>query len=187
MNKTLTTTCLALVIALSVRVAAQGTDNDKKVSYQNAVLITPDRELNAKIKRGAANPATIFNVRSTDEGIVVSPILEKGWTWLAAKGITVNGQSLTFFFVDGLVYSNTALKTSHRRMKFQKDVSKLIVGKNLTIAFYTQNEIERELVLFSHSEDLKPEILTDSKNVEGTIFPYWAYPLVPAILLGVLL
>ena len=38
MNKTLTTTCLALVIALSVRVAAQGTDNDKKVSEALSVL-----------------------------------------------------------------------------------------------------------------------------------------------------
>lgn len=30
-------------------------------------------------------------------------------------------------------------------------------------------------------------IFTDSANPEATIFPYWAYPLIPAIVLGVLL
>lgn len=33
----------------------------------------------------------------------------------------------------------------------------------------------------------RPWIILDSQNPEATVFPYWAYPIVPAVLLGVLL
>lgn len=40
---------------------------------------------------------------------------------------------------------------------------------------------------FTKDGRARPWIILDSQNPEATIFPYWAYPVVPAVLLGVLL
>jgi hypothetical protein len=66
----------------------------------------------------------------------------------------------------------------------QSPIGRVVLGLGLgiSIAYFV-----RPSMSFYPDGRPRPWILTDSKNVEGTIFPYWAYPLVPAILLGVLL
>lgn len=50
------------------------------------------------------------------------------------------------------------------------------------VAYYV-----RPAMSFDKAGKPRPWIITDSMNPEATVFPYWAYPLIPAILLGVLL
>lgn len=56
------------------------------------------------------------------------------------------------------------------------------LGAGTAIAYYV-----RPSMSFFPDGRPRPWIITDSKNPESTVMPYWAYPLVPAILFGVLL
>ncbi len=137
------------------------------ISFKNATILTPDVRVNSELASGSIAPASVVDVRITAEGLVVNPVLRPGWTWVAAKGITVNGSPLSFVFADGRIYSDVMLKTLHRRMKFAKDVSEHIAGNGLTWAWYRENVIERELVIFGYRQAGGSDSLSISARVFG--------------------
>jgi beta-galactosidase len=139
------------------------------ISFKNAIIITPDASLNAALASGAIPPTAVADVRVTTEGLVVNPILRPGWTWVAAKGISVGGAPLSFVFADGRLYSDVMLKTMHRRMKFTKDVSDQISGNGHIWAWYRENVIERELVIFAYRRTGGVDSLTVGAGVFGAV------------------
>ena len=139
---------------------------DPVISFARATILTPDGKLNAGLKNGSIQPSAVVDVRMTGEGLIVNPLLRHGWTWLIARGIMVNGAPLSFVFSDGRLYSDVMLKTLHRRMKFLKDVSSSVRGGSEIVAFYRENVIERELVIFAY----RARGGSDSLTVENGIF-----------------
>ncbi|MFB0516724.1 MAG: glycoside hydrolase family 2 protein [Candidatus Neomarinimicrobiota bacterium] len=126
----------------------------------SAKYFTPDMALNLELERGQVEPGEVFGVFTTDEGLVVSPQLKSGWTWMAAKDLPYGESTLSYFFYDGWLYTDEAVYTPYRRREFQRDVSDLIQSNVFTLAFYTENVIEKELVIFIASEkEIEAELL----------------------------
>lgn len=147
-------------------VRSQTTGN---VSFENAIIVTPDERVNAALASGAAAPASVVDVRVTAEGLVVNPVLRPGWTWVAAKGIRINGAPFSFVFADGRLYADAMLRTMHRRMKFAKDVADQVTGGGLLWAWYRENVIERELVIFGYRRSGGVDSLTVGAGVFGAV------------------
>ena len=137
------------------------------ISFLHATIVTPDPAVNMQLREGKLDPATVVDIRIEKEGTIINPVLRKGWNWVAAKGVEVDGKPLSFFFMDGRLYSDVAFKTAHRRMKFQKDVSAFVRSRAFIVAFYREFEIERELVMFTWLPDRRPDSARIGKEVFG--------------------
>ena len=121
---------------------------------------TPDVELNRQLAQGEADPAAIFGISMTSEGLVINPQLGTGWTCLAVKDLPHDETTLSYFFYDGWLFTDKAVYTSHRRKKFQRDVSDLVQSNVFTLAFYREDGIEKELVIFIASDqEVKAELV----------------------------
>jgi len=75
------------------------------------IVITPDEELNRKIANEIVDPIDILGITSGKEGMEISPNIREDWTWFAAKNIEFKGKNLTFFFVNGRIYTNINIRT----------------------------------------------------------------------------
>ena len=154
---------ISLAVFLVICYRCTRTDSDGEITAK-ANYFTPDRELNLELTQGLLDPGEVFGVSTTDEGLVVSPQLRAGWTWLAVKDLLHGDATLSYFFYDGWLYTDEAVFTPHRRKKFQRDVSDLIQSNVFTLAFYREDGIERELVIFIASDqENKAELVLSEK------------------------
>ncbi len=133
----------------------------------NSAYFTPDKKLNIQLKNGQADPVKIFGISDIDGELVINPKLQKNWTWLAARNINYNGEKISFFFYNGWLYTDKNVKTSHRRMKFRKNVSPLIKSNVFVVAFYGEKEIEKELAIFIASDEKVAAELIVNKKLWG--------------------
>lgn len=131
------------------------------------MVITPDEELNRKIADGIVNPIDILGVSSGKEGMEISPNIREGWTWFAAKNIEFKGKNLTFFFVNGRIYTNKNIRTDHRRIKLQKDVTDKINSNVFHIAFKSDKGKEKYINLFIYSEKGADAVIEIPKTLLG--------------------
>ncbi len=125
---------------------------------------TPDREINVKLRSGEIEAKYLFGVTENQDGLVINPLLEEKWTWLAAKNLLFNDSRINFFFVDGWLYTDKTIFTQHRRQKFQRNVTDMIESNVFTLAFYSEKVIEKELVIFIASDK---EIVAQLKVDKG--------------------
>ncbi|UCE19485.1 MAG: glycoside hydrolase family 2 protein [Gemmatimonadota bacterium] len=133
-------------------------------SSEKILYFTPDRDLNIQLKNGEVDPFKVFGVITSDDGLTINPSLREGWTWLAAKNLHYKGRPLHFFFFDGWLYTNESIFTSHRRQKFQRNVSAMIQSNVFLIAFYSEKIIEKELAIFIASEEeIDAELVIDKE------------------------
>lgn len=155
------------IIFIAMSAPAGKAGEEGTVSFAGAIIVTPDAGINAQLHGGKLDPAEVVDVRAATDGINVNPLLRKGWTWMAAKGIRAGGKPLSFFFMNGRLYSDVNLKTLHRRMKFQKDVSASVRSKAFVVAFYREFEIERELMVFTYSQAGRPDSVRIGVDIFG--------------------
>ncbi|UCH11307.1 MAG: glycoside hydrolase family 2 protein [Fidelibacterota bacterium] len=149
------TRAYALLLALTVAGLTGCSCTGQESRSSTAVTtryFTPDLDLNLQLARGEVDPVSIFGVSTTDEGLVIKPVLQDGWTWLAAKDLPHGEEMLSYFFYDGWLYTDETVYTPHRRKKYQRNVSNLISSNVFTLAFYREDGIEKELVIFIASE-----------------------------------
>jgi len=125
---------------------------------------TPDAQINKQLQSDDLNVLSFFGVSKTADGLVINPSLKEGWTWLAAKDLPYNDEHLSFFFVDGWLFTNKSIVTAHRRQKYQRNVTDLIKSNVFTLAFYKEKAIEKELCIFIASEtDIQARLVIDKK------------------------
>jgi len=126
--------------------------------------MTPDAEVNRKLRSGVLNPDEVFGISITDEGLSIKTPLPDDWTWAAVKDYDYQDQTISFFFMDGWLFTNKSVKTPFRLKKSRKDVSDLIHSNVYSIAFYTEKGIEKEVVIFIASEQaIEAELVIDKK------------------------
>jgi len=115
-------------------------------------FFTPDQDVNRALRSGELNPDEVFGISTTDEGLNIKTPLPETWTWAAVRDYEYQNQSISFFFMDGWLFTNESVKTPFRLKKSRRDVSDLIHSNVYTIAFYTEKGIEKEVVIFIASE-----------------------------------
>lgn len=140
-NNLVATLLVWILFSSGNAVSGETGPNTGTISFVHAIIITPDTVTNRLLRENKIDPQSVVEVRIRAEGLVVNPILRDGWTWVAAKGIEVDGRPLAFMFLDGRLYSDVMLKTLHRRVKFQKDVSGSIQTGGFVLAFYREYAI----------------------------------------------
>jgi len=54
----------------------------------------------------------LFGVRSSLGGLIMSPAIPPNWNWIAVRNLPYNGMTISAFVLEGVIYSNIALKSS---------------------------------------------------------------------------
>lgn len=74
------------------------------------------------------------------ERLVVNPNPPPDWHWMAVRSLPFNDYSVSFFWMDGKLYSTGKLRTSGEQEVYEEDVSDLITSDAYTIAFRRGDE-----------------------------------------------
>jgi len=102
------------------------------------------------------------------EGLQITPNLPTEWRWIAAKDILYAGEKLTFFVIDGTLYSNTKVETKLKREIFSDDVTPHIKANTYHIGLKNNHE----LVIFLATEEDK-DVKVD---IEATLLGHAEQP-----------
>jgi len=54
----------------------------------------------------------LFGVRSSLGGLIMNPAIPPNWNWIAVRNLPYNGMTISAFVLEGVIYSNFALKSS---------------------------------------------------------------------------
>ncbi|HYQ86263.1 MAG TPA: amylo-alpha-1,6-glucosidase, partial [Bacteroidota bacterium] len=54
----------------------------------------------------------LFGVRSSLGGLIMNPAIPPNWNWIAVRNLPYNGMTISAFVLEGVIYSNIALKSS---------------------------------------------------------------------------
>ncbi len=130
-------------------------------------LLTPDPEINRQIRGKDIATIDFFGFKSDTRGLMILPILQPGWTWLAAKNVPYENRTISFFLHDGYLYADVGLTSNFRRMRATRDVSPFVKSNAFHIAFEQGKGKDAELVIFIASPEKKRVELTIDQSLLG--------------------
>jgi beta-galactosidase len=148
------------------------------VSLNAQKVITPSNDLNNKFESGELDAKEYFDISYNGEEFLIMPVIPEGWTWFMVKDLPVDGKLLSFVFKDGRIFTSDNIRTNHRRIKYQEDITDKVEidaelyalfsdkGKEKQAAFfiYTNKKLTTELII-------SPEIWDQNKSIPIEVVP----------------
>src|SRR5690606_8352072 len=129
--------------------------------------LTPDPALNERARGVAAMAsADILLVDDDAREIAVAPAYLQNHRWLVSRNVPFMGDEVSFFLYDGWIYTDGAFSTNMRRRRFATDVTERIASNAYHLAYYREQVVEDEVVLFVVS----PTAQTVTLQLDGALF-----------------
>ncbi len=130
-------------------------------------ILTPNDKLNDKFSLGEIDAKDYFNISYEDGEFLIMPVIPENWTWFMVKDLPVEGKLLSFVFKDGRIFTTDNIRTNHRRIKYNQDITDKVEVDARLYAIYSDKGKEKHAAFFINSNEKNETHIKISKSVWG--------------------
>lgn len=146
---------VALCLLLPFRLSAESSKGD-------VLIFTPDAEINRQIADRPISEIGLIRYDVINGQLLIDPQLPSHWTWVAGK-VPYKGESVEFFFRNGILFANDVDICSFRTRKYPDSFTDRIKTNTFTVGMQKRDEA----VIFVATEEPKDVHLAIDKTVFG--------------------